>query len=113
MSVRLFFNSAKHLYKLISVLFADTIEVKLSRLNKVEIENAKFQLTYLEGSEIVYPTSDLNKKYQNTLTIDQKVFNEVLISKDPTSNALSEIVWSKNKGLVAFKLNGMYWTKKL
>jgi hypothetical protein len=98
--------------KLISVLFTDTIEVKLSRLNRVEIENTKFQLTYLEGSKIVYPTTNTDKKYENTVAIDQKVFNEVLISKYPNSNTLSEIVFSKSNGLVAFKLNGAYWTKK-
>jgi hypothetical protein len=99
------------LTKLSSVLFTDTIKIKLTR-QKVDLENTNFQLTYLEDTKTVYPTTDINKQFLNTLTIDQKVFNEVLISKCPTCNDLSEIVFSKNNGLVAFKLNNVYWTKK-
>lgn len=99
------------LTKLLSILFTDTIKVKLSR-QMVDIENTNFQLTYQEETKMVYPTTDIDKKYQNTLMIDQKVFNEVLISKCSNCNELSEIVFSKNIGLVAFKLNNVYWTKK-
>ena len=91
------------LTKLVSSSFTDTITVRLTR-QRVDIENANFQLTYLEDTKMVYPSKHTNKKYQETFKIDQKVFNEVLISKCSTCGGLSEIVFSKNNGLVeAFK----------
>lgn len=99
------------LAKLVSTLFADTIEVRLTR-QKVDIENTNFQLTYLEDSRMVYPTNDISKKYHDTLTINQTVFSEVLISRCATCNELSEIIFSRKNGLVAYRLNNIYWAKK-
>lgn len=99
------------LTKLISTSFIDTISVRLTR-QKVDIENVNFQLTYLEDSKTVYPTKDSNRKYQDKVTINQKVFKEVLISKCSSCSSLSELVFSKDNGLVAYRLNNVYWTKK-
>ncbi len=91
--------------------FTDTITVRLTR-QRVEIENANFELAFQEDTKSVYPTNNTNKKYQNTLTIDQKVFEEVLVSRCSNCTELSEIVLSKNNGLVSYRLNNVNWTRK-
>ena len=91
--------------------FTDTITVRLTR-QRVEIENTNFELSFQEDTKSVYPTNDINKKYQNTLTIDQKVFEEVLVSRCSSCSELSEIVFSRYNGLVSYRLNNVNWTRK-
>lgn len=99
------------LTRLVSTSFEDTISIRLTT-KRVDIESVNFQSTYFLSTQTSYSSKDTNTKYQDTFFIKQKTFNEVLIYTCSTCTELSEIVFSKEIGLVAYRLNNIYWIKK-
>jgi hypothetical protein len=96
--------------KIVSRNFIDTIHVRLES-NKVVIENLDFDVTFRTHNKNIFPQSP-DKVYLDSLRIGSNRYTEVLSLKCNSCENLSEIVFEKKAGLVAYKLSGRYWMLK-
>ena len=97
--------------KLISKLFVDTISFSIVYNDRVLLDNENFYIDFRDSGKFLR-TADNSKSYNPTLTIAQKIYTEAIVSKCPTCDKLNEIVFAKNLGLVAYKIDNTYWTRK-
>jgi hypothetical protein len=100
------------LAKLISHAFQDTIIIKLEMENWVSISNKGFDLTLVEGTNVVNPSNMPNKRFQSSYSINGKIFENVVVSVCETCTSLKEIIYAKNAGLIAFRNEKFIWVKK-
>ena len=97
--------------KLTSRLFPDTISFKVKDKDEVILENNDFFIAYRDSRKSLV-TKESGKSYRPTLTIDNRTFTEAIISRCQTCDGLREIVFAKNEGLVAYKIEDVYWVRQ-
>jgi hypothetical protein len=95
--------------RMTSKLFKDSIQFKVTERYMVLLENKNFELEFDESNR-TFAGKDFSPAYHATLKIGSHNYTEALVSKCDTCDDLTEIVFAKKVGLVAFrKKSSDYW----
>jgi len=94
--------------RMTSKLFKDSIQFKITDRWMVLLENKNLELEFDESNRTL-AGKDFSPAYHATLKIGSHNYTEALVSTCNTCDDLTEIVFAKNVGLVAFRKKSDYW----